>query len=78
MQNTFLLLTIGLIAFWFGRFVLGLLKGRVRGAHPIEKKLAWIEKTEHPKHFWLFTLFQCLLFVIVTLIILMFRNKPVY
>jgi hypothetical protein len=78
MRNMLLLLTIGLLVFWFGRFALGLMRGRVKGAHPLEKKLAWIERTEHPRHFWFFTLLQCLLFIIVIWGILGLRITPVY
>ena len=78
MRNLLLLLTIGLFVVWLGRFALGLIRGRVKGAHPVEKKLAWIERIEHPRHFWAFTLLQIVLFVILAWVILGLWTSPAF
>lgn len=78
MQNLLLLLTIGLLFIWLGRFALGLVRGRVKGTHPVEKKLTWIARTEHPRHFWAFTLLQIVLFIILAWVILGLWNKPAF
>jgi len=78
MQNLLLVIIIGLFVFWLGRFALGLIRGRVKGSHPVEKKLAWIARTEHPRHFWAFTLLQIVLFVILASVILGLWNTPAF
>lgn len=78
MKNLLLLLTIGLFVFWLARFSWGLIRGRVKGAHPVEKKLAWIAKAEHPRHFWAFTLLQIVLFVILACVILGIWSSPAF
>jgi len=78
MQKLLLLLAIGLFVVWLGRFVLGLIRGQVKGAHPVEKKLAWIAKAEHPRHFWAFALLQIVLFVILACVILGIWTSPAF
>lgn len=78
MKNPLLLLTIALFVFWLARFAMGLIRGRVKGAHPVEKKLAWIARAEHPQHFWAFTLLQIVLFVILACIILGIWSSPAF
>jgi hypothetical protein len=78
MQNLFLLLTVGLFVFWLGRFALGLIRGRVKGTHPVEKKLAWIARTEHPTHFWAFTLLHIVLFIILAWVIFGLWTTPAF
>lgn len=78
MQNALNLLIFGILVFWLGRFVLGLMRGRVKGAHPIEKKFSWIDRGEHPKHFWVFTLLQVILLVIFACVIFGLRIAPAY
>ena len=78
MQTSLLIIAIGLFVIWFARFALGLIRGRVKGAHPVEKKFTWIEKHEHPRHFWAFTLLQIVMMIIVVLVILGFWNTPAF
>jgi hypothetical protein len=78
MQNPLLVLTIGLLLIWLGRFALGLIQGRVKGAHPVEKKLTWIARTEHPGHFWAFTLLQIVLFLFLAWVILGLWSTPAF
>ena len=78
MKNPLLLLAIGLFVVWLARFSLGLIRGRVKGTHPVEKKLTWIERHEHPKHFWTFTLLQIVLFIIFAWVILGVWNTPAF
>ena len=78
MQTSLLMLAMGLFVFWLARFALGLTRGRVKGAHPVEKKLTWIEKHEHPRHFWAFTLLQIVLMIVVASAILGFWNSPAF
>lgn len=76
MQNLLTLLTIGLVVFWLGRFALGLARGRVKGAHPVEKRLGWITRSEHPRHFWAFTLLQIVLIAILSWLLLGLWSTP--
>jgi hypothetical protein len=64
-KTLLLLLAIGSFVALFGGFVWGLTRGRVGGAHPIKKKVAWIERSEHPKHFWGYTLLHIVVFLIL-------------
>lgn len=78
MKHPLLLLSLGLSIFWFGRFALGLFRGQVKGAHPVEKKLAWIAKVEHPTHFWGYTLLHVVVFLFLTWVILGLWNAPAF
>lgn len=78
MQNPLLLLIISLVLFWLVRFVSGLIRGEVKGAHPVEKKLTWITRAEHPKHFWAFTLLQIILFILLAWALLGLWNTPAF
>jgi len=78
MRNLLLLFIIVLFVFWIGRFALGLIRGRVKGTHPVEKKFAWIARTEHPRHFWAFTLLHIVLFIVAAWIILGLWNSPAF
>lgn len=76
MQTSLLLLMVAMLFIWLGRFVLGLMRGRVKGSHPVERKFAWIDRTEYPRHFWIFALLQVLLFVVLAWFILGLWNTP--
>jgi hypothetical protein len=78
MQNLLLLLAIGLVVIWLGRFAWGLIRGRVKGKHPVEKKFSWIARTEHPSHFWAFALLQIVLFIVVAWVILGLWKTPAF
>lgn len=78
MQMLLILLAIGLLVIWLGRFALGLMRGRVKGPHPVAKKLAWIARSEHPQHFWTFTLLQIVLLILIVLVILGLWNTPAF
>lgn len=78
MQNLLLVLIIGWLLFWLGRFANGLIQGRVKGTHPVENRLTWIARTEHPRHFWAFTLLQIVLFITLVWVILGLWNTPAF
>ncbi len=78
MQNLLLLLAAGLFFIWLVRFAWGLTGGRVKGRHPVEKRLTWIIRNEHPGHFWAFMLLQIALFFAVAWMILGLWKTPAF
>lgn len=76
MRNLLLIIATGFFTIWLGRLGLGMIQGRVKGAHPIERKLTWIAKSDHPGHFWAFTLLQIVLLVILAWLIVGIWNTP--
>ena len=53
-------------------------QGRVSGTHPIARKLAWIERVEHPRHYWSYTLLHGLIYVVLGWVLFGLWNRPVY
>lgn len=76
MRNPLLLIALGLVVIWLGRFASGLIRGKVKGAHPVKKELTWIAKSEHPRHFWAFTLLQIVLLILIAWVIVGLWNTP--
>lgn len=78
MQSLFLVLTVGLLLLWCTRFIMGLSRGQVKGRHPIDKKLAWISRVEHPGHFWGFAFFQIVMLTILAWVLLAVWIRPAF
>ena len=78
MKIALLLLMISLLLVLIGGFAFGAARGRVKGAHPVGKNLAWIEKSEHPHHFWGYAVLHIVLYTLLAWFVFGIWNSPAF
>jgi hypothetical protein len=78
MNITLLFISIAILIVLVCGFMYELIRGRVRGAHPVGKNLAWIDRSEHPSHFWGYTVLHIVVYVILAWILCGLWNSPAF
>lgn len=78
MKEPLLCLVIAIFVLVLGGLSLVLIGGRVMGAHPVHKEVAWIHRTELPQHYWGYALLHVVLLVLLALLVLGIWNTPAF
>lgn len=78
MKDPLLYAIVALFVLVLGGLALALIRGRVAGTHPVHKRVAWIHKTEHPQHYWGYTLLHVVLLGLLALLVLGIWSSPAF